>query len=71
MMKNKTYTQEEINSKFRKKECLECESGKLHRADTSQSGGWVAYYNCDKCNTRYEFQETDMGQTLPYLESNA
>lgn len=70
-MQGKIYNQDEINSKFRKKECLECKSGNLNYVGSSPNGGWVSYYKCDKCNTRYSFQETDMGQTLPHLVSNA
>jgi ferredoxin-like protein FixX len=66
----KQYSQDEIRNKFRQRNCLECETGKLQSMGTS-SGGWVYIYKCDKCNTKYEFQETDMGQTLPYLESDA
>ena len=66
----KTYSQDEINSKFRKDECLECEEGKLKYTYSSPDGGWMSYYKCGKCGAKYKFQETDMGQTLPHLESN-
>jgi len=67
-MEGKTYSQEEIKSKFRNDKCLECPDGNIYR---EAGGGWVSRYSCDSCNTRYEFQESDMGQTLPRLESNA
>tara|TARA_R110000850_G_scaffold26227_1_gene75212 strand:- start:263 stop:709 length:447 start_codon:yes stop_codon:yes gene_type:complete len=65
------YSQDKIDSKFRKEECLECNDGKLNYTGSSDFGGWVMYHKCDKCNIKYEFQETDMGQTQPYLVSNA
>jgi hypothetical protein len=67
-MIGKEYTQHEISSKFRKKICLECENGKL---EYNGHKDWIEFYKCDSCKTKYEFQETDMGQTLPRLESNA
>ena len=66
----KVYTQEDIDSKFRNNKCLECKDGELDYTGSSPDGGWVSYYQCDNCHTQYQFQETDMGQTLPYLESN-
>jgi len=65
----KEYSQDEIRSKFRKKECLECKNGNLISNGTL-SGGWVSKYKCDKCGINYEFTESDMGQTLPFLESD-
>ena len=71
-MKNqgKIYSQEEIKSKFRKNKCLECIDGKL-LYDGILPSGWIAKYKCSKCGIIYEFTESDMGQTLPYLESDA
>ena len=65
-MEGKTYSQNEISEKFRNKKCLECTEGIL----VLISSGWVSKYKCTNCNIRYEFQESDMGQSLPYLESN-
>lgn len=69
-MQDKEYSQDEIKSKFRKKKCLECDKGNLIY-NSALSSGWVHRYGCDNCNTKYEFQESDMGQTLPSLKSNA
>jgi hypothetical protein len=69
----KVYTLQEIKDKWwaKDKECLECESGKLECTGSSPDGGWVVYYKCNKCDTKYEWQDSDMGQTLPDLRSNA
>lgn len=61
----KEYTQEEINSSFRKNKCPEC-CNPIKR-DGSESKGWVYRWNCIKCGTKYKFIETDMGQTSPWL----
>jgi len=53
------------------KRCLECVKGKVIHTGNSPQGGWVAYYTCDCCGTNYEYQDSDMGQTLPSLRSNA
>ena len=66
----KRYSQEEIKSHFRNKKCLECDEGTLVYYGTTNDG-WTYKYSCDNCQTRYEFTESDMGQTLPLLESNA
>ncbi len=70
-MKGKTYNKEEIESKFKKGKCLECDNGKVERNGSSPNGGWVDYYRCDSCKTRYEFQDNGMGETFASLESNA
>lgn len=70
----KVYTFEEIKDlwwKHNNQNCLECEKGKLNYTGKSPQGGWVTYYTCDCCGTKYEYQGSDMGQTIPDLRSNA
>lgn len=69
-MKGKEYSQEIIRNKFRLKICPECDEEKLVPNGHTDSG-WILKYKCISCKTRYEFTESDMGQTLPRLESNA
>jgi len=65
------YSQEDIFHKFRNKKCLECEDVELESKGSSPNGGWVYYYECNSCAVKYEFQESDMGQSQPYLISDA
>jgi uncharacterized protein (DUF983 family) len=60
------YSQDQIKNKFMKSQCLECDKGKLIHTITD---GWISYYLCLNCKTKYEFQGSDNGQTLPFLES--
>ena len=50
---------------------MECDCGKIKYTGSSPNGGWVSYYECESCKTKYEWQDSDMGQTLPDLRSNA
>jgi hypothetical protein len=70
MMGDKIYNYADI-TKFRNKECLECDNGILTYTGSSPNGGWVAYYKCIVCGTKYNFTESDMGQTMPHLDSDA
>jgi len=70
----KSYSLQEIQKLWwagQIKRCLECVKGKVIHTGNSPQGGWVAYYTCDCCGTNYEYQDSDMGQTLPSLRSNA
>ena len=67
-MNGKEYTQDEIRDKFRNHICIECEGNEL---TFDVVNGWVSKYKCPDCGINYEFTESDMGQTLPHLESNA
>lgn len=64
----KDYTQEEIDSTYRKNVCPECK-GKLVKNGTTNEG-WTYKSKCESCHTNFLFDESDMGQTLPYLRKN-
>ena len=44
------------------KTCQKCNTKVVY-----QKGDWVLYYECPNCGQKYEYQASDMGQTLPYL----
>lgn len=49
--------------------CPECEGDLNKNDDFNYSSEWTASYTCSKCNKKYAYQPTDMGQTLPWLVS--
>lgn len=70
----KIYSLQEIKDlwwKHNNKKCLECDYGEIKHTGSSPNGGWVSYYECESCKTKYEWQDSDMRQTLPDLRSNA
>jgi DNA-directed RNA polymerase subunit RPC12/RpoP len=47
--------------------CLEC-GGKLEdHNDFNYASEWTASYICLKCGSKFAYQPTDMGQTLPWI----
>lgn len=66
----KKYSEKEIFSKFINHECLECSAGDLIYTGT-KNNGWTCLYTCNNCGVKYEYEDSDMGQTPPYLKSDA
>jgi len=53
---------------FLSKQCPECSGELIHNGYKPGTDGWVSYYRCTKCNKKFQFEPSDMGQTLPSLE---
>jgi hypothetical protein len=64
----KDYSQDQIDLKYRKGLCVECGEKIIHDGTINQ--GWTYKSHCEKCNTHYLFDESDMGQSMPYLRKN-
>jgi hypothetical protein len=65
----KEYSQEEINEKYHQGICPECEGKLRYNGTTNQ--GWTYKSTCDSCHTNFLFDQSDMGQTLPYLRKDS
>ena len=70
----KDYSYQEIKDIWYKhdcKKCIECGGENVKYTGSSPHGGWVSYYECEDCKTKYEWSDSDMGQTIPSLSSDA
>lgn len=66
-MSKKKYSLVDIHRFIARKKCPECDYPLKHTGN-SPNGGWVYYYSCVGCSRKFEFQDSDMGQSLPSLE---
>ena len=50
-------------------DCPECLSNSLSRKGSKKyCGGWVSYYKCNTCDSKYRYTPTDMGQSIPVFD---
>ena len=47
--------------------CIDCGSYLSKNSDLDYIKDWQISYTCDKCNSKFVYQPSDMGQTFPYL----
>jgi RNase P subunit RPR2 len=49
--------------------CVECGGSLSRNDDYDYNSEWWISYTCDDCGTKFRYMPSDMGQTLPALES--
>ena len=47
--------------------CIECGSKLEVNTDFNCASEWTASYTCTKCGSKFAYQPSDMGQSLPWL----
>jgi len=47
--------------------CMECGAYLNKNSDLDYGKDWTATYTCEKCESKFAYQPSDMGQSLPWI----
>jgi len=48
--------------------CMECGCELERNTDFNYASDWTCSYTCKECKSKFAYQPTDMGQSLPWIE---